>query len=42
MKNFSILPSERDLAAVETELGRKENYLAQLRNCLAPLKRRQV
>ena len=39
MKNFSILPSERDLAAVETELGRKENYLAQLRDCLAPLKK---
>ena len=37
--HLSILPSERDLAAVETELGRMDNYLGQLRNCLAPLKK---
>lgn len=37
--NLSIIPSELDLAVIETELGRIDNYLIQLRNCLAPLKK---
>lgn len=37
--NLSIIPSEIDLAAIEVELGQKENYLAVLREHLAPLRR---
>ena len=32
-----IIPSEVDMAAVEMELIQRENYLAQLRNCLEPV-----
>jgi chromosome partitioning protein len=35
---LSIIPSEPDMAAIESELRQKENYLAQLRLELAPLK----
>lgn len=38
-KHLSILPSEVDLAAIEVELGQKENYLAQLKRCLEPIKK---
>lgn len=37
--NLSIIPSEVNLAVVETELGRMDNYLTLLRTCLAPLKK---
>ena len=33
-----VIPSEVDMAAVEIELVQRENYLAQLRTCLAPLR----
>lgn len=36
--NLSLIPSEVDLAAIEVELGQKENYLIQLRTCLQPLR----
>jgi len=36
-KNLSIIPSEKDMAALEIELGRRENYLSQLREALQPL-----
>ncbi len=36
-KNLSIIPSEVDLAAIEIELGQKEDYLQQMRRCLQPL-----
>ena len=39
VNGLSLLPSELDLAVVETQLGGMENYLTQLRNCLAPLKK---
>ncbi|MGA2051676.1 MAG: ParA family protein [Opitutales bacterium] len=35
--NFFLIPSEVDLAAIEIELGQKENYLLQLREVLRPL-----
>ncbi len=38
IENFSIIPSEVDLAAVEIELAQKQDYLIQLRNCLQPLR----
>lgn len=38
IKNLFLLPSEVDLAAIEVELGQKENYLGQLKRCLEPLK----
>ena len=38
IKNLSIIPSEVDLAAIEIELGRKPDYLIQLRNCLEALR----
>lgn len=36
-KNFSIIRSEIDLAAIEVELGQKEAYLTVLKNALQPL-----
>ena len=36
-EHLSIIPSEVDLAAIEIELGQKENYLIQLKNVLTPL-----
>jgi chromosome partitioning protein len=36
-EHLSIIPSEVDLAAIEIELGQKENYLAQLREVLRPV-----
>jgi chromosome partitioning protein len=33
-----IIPSEVDMAAIEIELIQRENYLVQLRECLAPLR----
>ena len=36
-KHLYLIPSEVDLAAVEIELGQKEDYLSQMRRCLAPL-----
>lgn len=35
---LALIPSEVDLAAIEVELGRKPNYLTQLREVLAPLR----
>jgi chromosome partitioning protein len=35
--NFFLIPSEVDLAAIEIELGQKDNYLVQLREVLRPL-----
>jgi chromosome partitioning protein len=35
--NLSLIPSEVDLAAIEIELGHKEDYLAQLKYCLSDL-----
>ncbi|MDR2512405.1 MAG: ParA family protein [Puniceicoccales bacterium] len=35
---LDIIPSEMDMAALESELLQKDNYLAQLRNILAPIK----
>ncbi len=37
-KNLYLIPSEVDLAAIESELAQRENYLIQLRDLLAPLK----
>ena len=37
-KKLSLIPSEIDLAAIEIELGQKENYLLQARRCLEPLR----
>ena len=37
-ENLFVIPSEVDMAAVEIELVQRENYLAQLRHCLAPLR----
>ena len=36
--NLSLIPSEVDMAALESELLEKENYLAQLSRVLAPVK----
>jgi len=35
--HLSLIPSEVDLAAVEIELSRRDNYLIQLRHCLEPV-----
>ena len=35
--NLSLIPSEVDLAAIEIELSRKDDYLVQLRRCIEPL-----
>lgn len=35
---LSFIPAEVDLAAVEMELGQKDNYLMTLRQCLEPLR----
>lgn len=37
-KNLYLIPSEMDMAAIEIELGQKENYLGQLKRCLKPLR----
>lgn len=37
-KNLFIIPSEVDMAAIEIELVQRENYLAQLRMCLEPVR----
>ena len=37
-KNLFIIPSEVDMAAVEIELVQRDNYLAQLRLCLEPVR----
>jgi chromosome partitioning protein len=37
-KNLFLIPSEVDMAAIEIELVQRENYLLQLRECLAPLR----
>jgi len=36
-KNLSLIPSEKDMAAAEIELGRMDNYLVQLKNALEPV-----
>lgn len=36
--NLFMIPSEVDMAAIEIELIQHDNYLIQLRNCLAPLR----
>jgi chromosome partitioning protein len=36
--NLELIPSEVDMAALESELLQKEDYLTQLRNLLAPLR----
>ncbi|MEM9227513.1 MAG: AAA family ATPase, partial [Verrucomicrobiota bacterium] len=36
-KHLSLIPSEVDLAAIEMELGQKEDYLVQLKNVLEPV-----
>jgi chromosome partitioning protein len=36
--NLSLIPSEEDLAAAEIELATTENYLARLRDVIAPVK----
>lgn len=36
-KSLYLIPAEEDLAAIEIELGRKENYLTQLRGVLQPV-----
>lgn len=33
-----VIPSEVDMAALEIELGQQDDYLVQLRDCLAPLR----
>jgi chromosome partitioning protein len=38
LKHLAIIPSEEDLAAAEIELPQQENYLARLRETLAPVK----
>lgn len=37
-KHLDIIPSEVDLAAIEIELGQKEDYLVQLKNVLQPIR----
>jgi len=37
INNLFLIPSEVDLAAVEIELSRRDNYLIQLRNCMDPV-----
>ena len=37
-KNLWLIPSETDISAIEVELSGSENYLARLRDCIAPLK----
>lgn len=37
-KNLFIIPSEVDMAAIEIELVQRDNYLAQLRMCLEPVR----
>lgn len=37
-KNLSLIPSEVDLAAIEMELGQREDYLVQLKGVLEPVK----
>jgi len=37
-KNLFMIPSEVDMAAIEIELFQRDNYLVQLRECLAPLR----
>ena len=37
--NLDIIPSEVDMAAVESELLQRENYLSQLKNVLAPIRK---
>ena len=37
-KNLFMIPSEVDMAAIEIELVQRDNYLAQLRNCLEPVR----
>ncbi|MEO0795816.1 MAG: ParA family protein [Verrucomicrobiota bacterium] len=36
-KHLSLIPSEVDLAAIEMELGQREDYLVQLKNVLQPV-----
>ena len=36
-ENLSLIPAEVDLAAIEIELGQKEDYLVQLKRVLKPL-----
>lgn len=38
-KNFFMIPSEVDLAAIEVELAQVDNYLLKLKECLAPIKK---
>lgn len=38
IKNLDLIPSEVDMAAVEAELLQRENYLARLREVIAPLR----
>lgn len=38
IKNLYLIPAEPDLATLEAELPRRENYLVQLRQVLEPLK----
>lgn len=35
--NLSLIPSEVDIAAIETELAQQENYLVRLRDALEPI-----
>lgn len=37
-KNLFMIPSEVDMAAIEIELVQRENYLAQLKECLGPVR----
>lgn len=37
--NLDLIPSEVDMAAVESELLQRENYLSQLKNVLAPIRK---
>jgi len=38
-EHLALIPSEEDLAAAEIELAQKENYLAQLRGVLDPIRK---
>lgn len=38
-EHLSLIPSESDLAAIEVELSREENYLVRLRELLKPLRK---
>ena len=38
-QNLFMIPSEVDLAAIEIELFQQDNYLAQLKNCLEPVRK---